>query len=409
MLTHYFLSVHLLLAAGYLLYKLMGRDTFFTVRRLFLLGITLFALTAEPLAPQRAVVSWDVPIQLTQTIAEPLFLSSTVNSSRAFDLGTMFWTAYGCITVLLLLRLLFRLHRYSQRVRRSILRQWNGIDYRILEGSGAFSFFRYIFIGKEQELSPQLPYILLHERAHAKGLHSLDVVWMQLIEALFWINPFVSLITRELRIVHEYLADRAVRSVTTDVKGYQLALLHQTTSSSAATLLNNFNVSSLKRRIFMLNQKPTSRKWSVKFLALLPAALTTMVCFSWAKASTLTSNAEILSAIRTELCDSLQTEQSPDQRAVYPGGDAALMQEVAKNVRFPKKAVENKTSGRCIVTFTIDADGKVTNPRIYKSLTPECDKEVLRVVSRLKKFQPAMKDGKPVSMQYTIPISFRYR
>lgn len=409
MLTHYFLSVHLLLVAGYLLYKLMGHDTFFTGRRLFLLGITLFALTAEPLAPQHAVVSWNVPIQLTQTIAEPLFLSSTADSSRAFDIETVFWSVYGCITALLLLRLLFRLHRYCQMVRRSVLWQWNGIDYRILEGSGAFSFFRHIFIGKELEASPQLPYILLHERAHAKGLHSLDVVWMQLIEALFWINPFVPLITRELRVVHEYLADRAVRSAITDVKGYQLALLHQTTSSSAAALLNNFNVSSLKRRIFMLNQKPTSRKRSVKFLVLLPAVLTAMVCFSWAKASALTSNIETQSVTQAELCDSLQAEQSPDQRAVYPGGDAALMQEIAKNVRFPKKAVENKTSGRCIVTFIIGADGKVTNPRIYKSLTPECDKEALRVVSRLKKFQPAMKDGKPVAMQYTIPISFRYR
>lgn len=411
MSPHYFLSVHLLLAIGYLLYKLMGNDTFFTGRRLFLLGITLFALTAEPLTPERAVVSWSAPTQLTQMTIGPLLAGNATNNPYAFDIGSAFWTVYGCIATLLLLRLFLRLYRIRQMVHLSVPRRQSNIDYRILkeEETGAFSFFRHIFISKDQESSPQLPYILLHEQAHVKGLHSLDIIWMQLVGAILWINPFVPLITRELRVVHEYLADRAVRSVTTDVKGYQLALLHQTPSSAAA-LLNNFNVSSLKRRISMLNKKTTSRKWSVKFLVLLPAALTAMVCSSWTKAPTLTSTPTTQSATQTEFHGSSQTQQSPaDKLATYPGGETALMEDIVKNIRFPAKAIKDKVNGKCVISFIINTDGSISNSRVYKSLTPECDKEALRVVRQLKKFQPAMKDGKPVAMEYELPIKFRYK
>lgn len=205
MSTYYFLSAHLLLAGGYLLYKLMGSDTFFTVRRLFLLGIPLFALMVEPLASSSAVAALPAPMKISQTFIGHLTVSSQAADSRMFDVESAFWTIYGSVSIVLLLRLLFRFYRLGQLVRRSSLRRQENISYRLLgqKETGAFSFFHHIFIGKEQESSPQFRYILLHEQAHAKGLHSLDVVWMQLVRALFWINPFVSLINRELRIVHE--------------------------------------------------------------------------------------------------------------------------------------------------------------------------------------------------------------
>lgn len=437
MLTHYFISAHLLLAAGYLLYKLLGHDTFFTCRRLILLGITLFALTAEPLAPQLATSAWPAPIQLPLTATAPLHTSHAENRLDAIGIGTILWTAYWCIAVLLLLRLTIRLCRLGQTIRQSAPRRRNGLAYRVLEGKedGAFSFFQYILVGKRQESSPQLPYILLHEQAHAKGLHSLDIVWMQLLYAIFWINPFVPLIARELRTVHEYLADRTVRSATTDAKGYQLALLHQIYSPAAA-LLNNFNVSSLKRRIAMLNQKPTPRKRSAKFLVLLPVALTAMLCFSWAKASIpasstamptgpaeLNGNTQAMQPFtekstpaddtamptgQAEQNDSRQAKQLfAEKRAEYPGGLATLMQDLSKIIRFPPKAIEDKADGKCTVSFTINTDGSVSNPRVFKSLTPECDKEALRAVTLLKKFKPATTNGKPVTENWAIPITFR--
>lgn len=411
MSMHYFLSANLLLAGGYLLYKLMGNDTFFTVRRLFLLCIPLFALTVEPLASTHAISALSASVNVSQTFIDNLVINNQANELRTFDMETTFWTVYVSISIILFLRLLFQFYRISQMVRRSSLRNLENIKYRVLgqNESGAFSFFNHIFIGEELEKSPQLQYILLHEQAHSRELHSLDVVWMQLVKALFWINPFVSLINRELRILHEYLADRAVRSAITDVKGYQLALLHQT-STSAAALPNNFNVSSLKKRFIMLNRQPTSRKWSAKFLVLLPTALTAILCFSWAKASNQTSNTAMQSAAPVEQHESTQTKHATvDKLATYPGGETALMQDLAKIIRFPAKAMEDKVNGMCFITFTVQTDGSVSNPKVKKSLTPECDKEALRAIMQLKKFQPAMKDGNPVASEYAIPIRFRIK
>ena len=85
------------------------------------------------------------------------------------------------------------------------------------------------------------------------------------------------------------------------------------------------------------------------------------------------------------------------------------MEDIVKNIRFPTKAIKDKVNGKCVISFIINTDGSISNSRVYKSLTPECDKEALRVVRQLKKFQPAMKDGKPIAMEYELPIKFRYK
>lgn len=160
----------------------------------------------------------------------------------------------------------------------------------------------------------------------------------------------------------------------------------------------------------MLNRQPTSRKWSAKFLVLFPAAFTAMLCLGWAKVPTRTVNIATQPAAPCEQRDVPQTKQTPvDKVATYPGGEASLMQDIAKNIRFPAKAMADKVNGLCVITFTINTDGSVSNPKVRKSLTPECDKEALRVVMLLKKFQPAMKDGSPVAVEYTLPIRFRYK
>ena len=397
MFTQYFLSCHLLLAVGYLLYKLMGHDTFFGVRRAFLIGITLFALVAAPLAPGREVASLSAPMEVTQAAIHTLFAADDVSPQPALlSADTLFWWVYGGVAAFLCLRLLSSIFRLRGLLRRSTPRMSSGISYRLLDadGEGAFSFFGYIFIGKTLEPSRDLLYILRHEQAHVRGLHSLDMIWMQVMRALFWLNPFVPLLIRELQLVHEYLADRSAQPAFSDAKGYQLALLHHT-STSAAALLNNFNVSSLKKRIAMLNRKPTSKLWAFKYVVLIPAAFAVTTCFSWAKTT-------VRPTVQTML-----TAPSDDRGAVYPGGETALMRDLADKLCFPVKALEDKVDGKCIVTFTINTDGSVGNARVTKSLTPECDRESLRVVGLLKRFRPAMKNGAPVAVDYVLPIRFR--
>jgi protein TonB len=92
----------------------------------------------------------------------------------------------------------------------------------------------------------------------------------------------------------------------------------------------------------------------------------------------------------------------------YPGGDQALLSYVSKQVKYPEMAREEKIQGKVTVRFMVDTDGKVKNASVPKGMGigGGCDEEAVRVVMSLPAWQPAMKDGKPTSVWYTVPILF---
>lgn len=91
----------------------------------------------------------------------------------------------------------------------------------------------------------------------------------------------------------------------------------------------------------------------------------------------------------------------------FPGGELALRQFIANSIKYPVIAQENGIQGRVYVTFVVDADGSVSNPRIARGVDPSLDKEALRVVSLLPKWKPGRQRGKPVRVSYTVPINFQ--
>lgn len=91
----------------------------------------------------------------------------------------------------------------------------------------------------------------------------------------------------------------------------------------------------------------------------------------------------------------------------FPGGEAALRQFIANSIKYPVIAQENGIQGRVYVTFVVDADGSVSDPKIARGVDPSLDKEALRVVSMLPKWKPGKQRGKPVRVSYTVPINFQ--
>lgn len=90
----------------------------------------------------------------------------------------------------------------------------------------------------------------------------------------------------------------------------------------------------------------------------------------------------------------------------FPGGNKALLEFFNKNIRYPASMKSKKITGRVIVQFTIDKDGKVTNPQIARSLHPLFDKEVLRVTKQMPAWNPGTILGKPISTKFTVPVTF---
>ena len=96
-----------------------------------------------------------------------------------------------------------------------------------------------------------------------------------------------------------------------------------------------------------------------------------------------------------------------EQMPHFPGGDAALMQFLRENIKYPETAEKNGIQGRVICTFVVENDGSVTNVQILRSVDDLLDEEAVRVIQAMPKWVPGKQNGEPVFVKYTLPITFK--
>ena len=89
----------------------------------------------------------------------------------------------------------------------------------------------------------------------------------------------------------------------------------------------------------------------------------------------------------------------------YPGGTEKMFEFIADNLRWPDD--DACIQGRVVVSFIVEKDGSLTDIKVEKSIDPLFDKEAVRVVKTMPKWEPGMWNGKPARVKYCIPIRFR--
>lgn len=131
------------------------------------------------------------------------------------------------------------------------------------------------------------------------------------------------------------------------------------------------------------------------------------------EAEQIVQNTEVIDApveIREEVAE-VEEEIEPfivvEEMPSFPGGDAALLAHIGKNLIYPTIAQENNIQGVVIVRFCVMANGGIDKVGILKSVDPELDKEAMRVVNTLPAFIPGKQGGKPVPVWFRVPIRFR--
>lgn len=114
--------------------------------------------------------------------------------------------------------------------------------------------------------------------------------------------------------------------------------------------------------------------------------------------------------------DVVTVEPEPEEEEIFmvvedqpefPGGTAALLEYLRKNIKYPAVCRENNIQGRVLVTFIVNKDGAIVEPEVVKSVNPQLDKEALRVISQMPNWKPGSQRGKPVRVKYTVPVNFR--
>ena len=96
-----------------------------------------------------------------------------------------------------------------------------------------------------------------------------------------------------------------------------------------------------------------------------------------------------------------------EQQPEFPGGEAALMAYIKKNLKYPAFAAENGIQGRVTLSFTVEKDGSIANIEVMRSPAEELSKEAIRVVQSMPKWKPGKQRGKAVRVKYVLPVTFR--
>ena len=288
-----------------------------------------------------------------------------------------------------------------------------------------------------------------HEMEHIKQRHSIDLIIMELLLIIQWFNPFAWFIGRSIKTNHEFLADEGVLQNGFSKLDYQELLLTQATGIQVNDLTNNFNISLLKTRIIMMT-KTRSTVWAkCKIMFALPAFMVVLFLFSSSSfdqlmAQTESPNAKsgstkpIVVKADSKSSGQSQTQTSKnetkkqqvkyttpvvvsdkktsngepyytvvEQQPTFVGGQDGLIKFLRENIKYPEEALKKGIVGKVFLTFVVMADGKVSDVKILRGVGGGCDEEALRVVKMMPNWNPGTTKGKPVNVEFNLPINFQ--
>jgi protein TonB len=93
----------------------------------------------------------------------------------------------------------------------------------------------------------------------------------------------------------------------------------------------------------------------------------------------------------------------------FPGGESALFAYLSKSIKYPQMAQDAGIQGKVYVTFVVERDGSITDVKLMRGIGGGCDEEAIRVVKNMPKWSPGKQRGKPVRVQFTLPVHFKLR
>lgn len=191
------------------------------------------------------------------------------------------------------------------------------------------------------------------------------------------------------------------------------------------SMAHSFSTSQLKHRIIMMTKTKSSRKSYFKYAYLLPLLLVLFqYCVKSPSVDILTTDESYISADtitvfdpETKLEDILivqnriykKAKQMPhfNQCGTNISSDECIFKYLAENVKYPEMARAAGTEGTVLSKIFIDPTGQVKLPHILRSVSEECDLEVIRVLRSMPKWTPGMSNGKAVTVEYIIPVKFK--
>lgn len=386
----------LLFCLGY--YLVLRHLTFYTLNRVYLIVAILFSTfyskidlsdffqrhqeIAQPV--QVVVLNWQRPVEAA---VKPI--NNWYWVEMAFWLGVVLLAARFAVQ----LYSLYRLHQ------RSTLIKLNQYTVRTIKGNvNPFSFWRSIYINPANHEHNDLEAILEHEQIHVNQWHTLDIILGELSTIFYWFNPGVWLMKKAIRENIEFITDRKILQNGVDSKSYQYSLLHVNFGSTSNAIVNHFNISTIKKRIIMMNTKASSKLNLTRYALLLPIVVVLLLVFTVSKAAltkdlaknsdrvlksiqkavTKIGNTSTVKAIINQISIKPSEALSSGKKVAVTGHDTVIIKNIEINksaIDTPKKVTFSKltiipTSPNPDSTIYV-VDGKVMQSFKLNSISPD--------------------------------------
>jgi hypothetical protein len=310
----YFLQATIGIVLFYFLYLLfLKKDTFYHTNRYFLLAGLILA-TLLPLFPVSYASSVTLMnnadfFSLTEIAAASDVVQGPDTQIRAGS-GMDYWDwllgLYLAGMAFFFMRLAWQTMRISWKIRHSEYQYINGIKIINQHATAPFSFFNVVFIDIQEYSERELSNIIAHEKVHIRERHWIDLLIIELLAVLFWINPVVWLYERSIKQNHEYLADQGVLLAGYSPGQYQALLINQLMGVKVLGFAHNLNFSLNKKRMEMMKKEKSP--WASKMKLLLALPIIALLVFAFAKKEYVMVDAENTSIdVQTEIDEGIIT------------------------------------------------------------------------------------------------------
>ncbi|MCF7568295.1 hypothetical protein L3X37_07955 [Sabulilitoribacter arenilitoris] len=269
------------LAVFMLFYKLfLEKESIHHFKRFYLLG-ALFVSIVIPFITFTQYIEVEttqnsIPFQYLEPSNSEV-LNQEVTTTWQDYIPTILWSIYALGFIVFSIRFIKNIVQLIKKIKNNPkFKNQPFINVLLIDLIHPHTFFNYIFLNKtkyEHNLIPNE--VLLHEQTHAKQKHALDILFLEVLQIVFWFNPLLYFIKKDVKLNHEFLADQAVLKHGINTKNYQNILLAYSSPDSyqdARTnqLANAINYSLIKKRFTVMKTQTSKKVYWLKGILILP-------------------------------------------------------------------------------------------------------------------------------------------
>lgn len=396
----YLFKSGLLLAIFYAVYKLLlENEKMFRFNRIYLLGSIVFSLVI-PL--QLFSIASLFPSKIKTIQLDEIMIvanKSILNDVSYNEIITFFLGAiYILIAAILLIRFAINVSSFFLKMKK------NSIEFiedqklvLIKESILPHSFWNAIFISKEDFVNGKIPSELIaHEKAHLQQKHTLDILFVEVLQIVFWFNPMFILFKKVIKLNHEFLADEAVNKQFGEIKNYQNLLLDFASNKQTVALASTINYLITKKRLLMMTKKESAVKEIGKVFIVGVICSLLLFAFNAEAAVQPNPNENHINYVAANM-----------KEPQFPGGIEKFYMFVGQNFKMPEEFSRQKIEGKLLLEFMVEKDGSLSEFKVVKDLGYGVADEAIRVLKLSPKWIPATENGTAVRVSYSLPITLQ--